>query len=245
MHVLTLPALPLSCPVLPKCSTILPRDLLQWEVGAAIFISSLSTAQTFLITIHQLLILLLFTRHSLMTNANSCGTIFSRDIQICSVRDMLQRIWFHSIINTFVHTAQAVDKCTFLLCLSCPVLLKCSVRDGCPTSSKTQQYQVRFWLKSIGSPFPRSLELFSIERKNCCNPLWLLLPISYPWYDEVSDLMHNWAAQRPEFKSAVRVVKMVLNTQLPMLSISMAYNVISCKKIERNTQKIKIADFTM
>ena len=25
----------------------------------------------------------------------------------------------------------------------------------------------------------------------------------------------------------------------------MAYNVISCKKIERNTQKIKIADFTM
>ena len=30
-----------------------------------------------------------------------------------------------------------------------------------------------------------------------------------------------------------------------MLSISMAYNVISCKKIKRNTQKIKIADFTM
>ena len=30
-----------------------------------------------------------------------------------------------------------------------------------------------------------------------------------------------------------------------MLSISIAYNVISCKKIERNTQKIKIADFTM
>ena len=31
----------------------------------------------------------------------------------------------------------------------------------------------------------------------------------------------------------------------PMLSISMAYNVISCKKVERNTQKLKIADFTM
>ena len=31
----------------------------------------------------------------------------------------------------------------------------------------------------------------------------------------------------------------------PMLSIFMAYNVISCKKIERNTKKIKIADFTM
>ena len=31
----------------------------------------------------------------------------------------------------------------------------------------------------------------------------------------------------------------------PMFSISMAYNVISCKKIERDTQKIKIGDFTM
>ena len=31
----------------------------------------------------------------------------------------------------------------------------------------------------------------------------------------------------------------------PMKSISMAYNVISRKKIERNTQKIKIADFTI
>ena len=31
----------------------------------------------------------------------------------------------------------------------------------------------------------------------------------------------------------------------PMLPISMAFNVISCKKVERNTQKLKIADFTM
>merc|ERR1711963_1041906 len=31
----------------------------------------------------------------------------------------------------------------------------------------------------------------------------------------------------------------------PMLSISMAFNVISCKKVERNTQKLKSADFTM
>ena len=30
----------------------------------------------------------------------------------------------------------------------------------------------------------------------------------------------------------------------PMSSLSMAYNVISCKKVERNTQKLKIA-FTM
>ena len=31
----------------------------------------------------------------------------------------------------------------------------------------------------------------------------------------------------------------------PLLLISMAFNVISCKKFERNTQKLKIADFTM
>ena len=32
-------------------------------------------------------------------------------------------------------------------------------------------------------------------------------------YDEVSDRMYNWVAERPDFKSALRVVKMVLNTQ--------------------------------
>ena len=31
----------------------------------------------------------------------------------------------------------------------------------------------------------------------------------------------------------------------PMLSISMAFNVISCKQVERNTRKLEIADFTM
>ena len=31
-------------------------------------------------------------------------------------------------------------------------------------------------------------------------------------YDAVSDLMHNWV-ERPDFKSALRVVKIVLNTQ--------------------------------
>ena len=31
-------------------------------------------------------------------------------------------------------------------------------------------------------------------------------------YDKVSDLMYNWVAQRPDFKSALRVVKMVPNT---------------------------------
>ena len=54
--------------------------------------------------------------------------------------------------------------------------------------------------------------------------------------------MHNWVAQRPDFKSAVRVVKMVLNTQYyQYLWLTMWFHA----KIQRNTQKIKIADFIM
>ena len=34
----------------------------------------------------------------------------------------------------------------------------------------------------------------------------------YTAYDAVSDLMHNWVPQSPDFKSALRVVNMVLNT---------------------------------
>ena len=62
-------------------------------------------------------------------------------------------------------------------------------------------------------------------------------------FDAVSDLMHNWVAQRSDFKSALRVVKMVLNTQCyQYLWLTMWFH---AKKIERNTKKIKIADFTM
>ena len=62
-------------------------------------------------------------------------------------------------------------------------------------------------------------------------------------YDEASDLGYNWVAQRPEFKSALRVVKMVLNTQCYLyLWLTIWFH---AKKVERNTQKLKIADFTM
>ena len=62
-------------------------------------------------------------------------------------------------------------------------------------------------------------------------------------YAAVSDLMHNWVAQTLDFKSALRVVRMVLNTQCyQYLWLAMWFHV---KKIGRNTQKIKIADFTM
>ena len=44
-----------------------------------------------------------------------------------------------------------------------------------------------------------------------CGTLCTICTVSV--YDAVSDLMHNWVAQTPDFKSALRVVKMVLNTQ--------------------------------
>ena len=144
---LVLPCLACPAPVLPKCSTILPRDLLQWEVAASIFILTLSTAQTFLIYIPS--IIDTYFVHAAESD-DKCKFLWhyssSRHTNMFSERHASTYL-IPSIIHTFVHTAQAVDKCAFLLCLSCPLLLKCSVRDGCPTSSKTQQYQVRFWLK--------------------------------------------------------------------------------------------------
>ena len=49
--------------------------------------------------------------------------------------------------------------------------------------------------------------------------------------------MYNWVAQGPDYKSALRVVKMVLNTQ--------CYQYLTMQKIKRNTKRIKIADFNM
>ena len=55
-----------------------------------------------------------------------------------------------------------------------------------------------------------------IKKSRLSDPFFgLFLVISEvksPDYDAVSDLMHNWGPQRPDFKSALRVVKMVLNT---------------------------------
>ena len=74
-------------------------------------------------------------------------------------------------------------------------------------------------------------------------PLSLYIIIIFHQYDAVSDLMHNWVAQRPVFRSALRVVKMVLNTQFyQYLWLTIWFH---AKKIKRNTKKIKITDFTM
>ena len=56
-------------------------------------------------------------------------------------------------------------------------------------------------------------------------------------YDAVSDLMHNWVAQTLYFKSALRVVQMVLNTQCyQYLWLAMWFHV---KKSEETLQKSK------
>ena len=56
-------------------------------------------------------------------------------------------------------------------------------------------------------------------------------------YDAVSDLMHNWVAQSPDFKSAVRVVKMILNTQCyQYLWLAIWFH---AKKSEETLQKSK------
>ena len=66
------------------------------------------------------------------------------------------------------------------------------------------------------------------------------LPSSSGAYDEVSDLGY-WCSQRPKFKITLRLVKLVLSTQ--MLSLSIAYNVISCKKSKETLKKN--ANFSM
>ena len=56
-------------------------------------------------------------------------------------------------------------------------------------------------------------------------------------YDAMSDLMHNWVAQTLDFKSALRVVRMVLNTQCyQYLWLAMWFHV---KKSEETLKKSK------
>ena len=61
-------------------------------------------------------------------------------------------------------------------------------------------------------------------------------------YDKLSDVAEIWVQWRSDFQSGSRVEKGVMNL---FLSISMAYNVISCQKVAENTQILKIAKFAM
>ena len=70
--------------------------------------------------------------------------------------------------------------------------------------------------------------------------IWAFLDL-FCWfpYDAVSDLMHNWVAQRPDFKSAVRVVKMVLNTQhYQYLWITMWFHAKKSKKTLKKSNSL-------
>ena len=58
-------------------------------------------------------------------------------------------------------------------------------------------------------------------------------------YDAVSDLMHNWVPQRPDFKSALRVVKMVLNTQCyQYLWLTMWFHAKKSKETLKNSKSL-------
>ena len=62
---------------------------------------------------------------------------------------------------------------------------------------------------------------------------------SYTSYDAVSDLMHNWVPQRPDVKSALRVVKMVLNTQCyQYLWLSMWFHAKKSKETLKNSKSL-------
>ena len=66
---------------------------------------------------------------------------------------------------------------------------------------------------------------------------------SYIVYDSVADVPESGVWLRVDFQSGSRVLKKVFWTFF--LSISMAYNVISCQKVAENTQILKIAKFAM
>ena len=64
-----------------------------------------------------------------------------------------------------------------------------------------------------------------------------------PIYESIATVGEIRVWWRADFQSGSRVLKKgVLNL---FLSISMAYNVISCQKVAENTQILKIAKFAM
>ena len=67
----------------------------------------------------------------------------------------------------------------------------------------------------------------------------IFLNLAFPFQNEVSDLMYNWVAQRPDFKSAVRVVKMVLNTQCyQYLWLTMWFHAKKSKETLKNSKSL-------
>ena len=56
--------------------------------------------------------------------------------------------------------------------------------------------------------------------------------------------MHNWVPQRPDFKSALRVVKMVLNTQCyQYLWLSMWFHAKKSKETLKNSKSLILLNF--
>ena len=87
------------------------------------------------------------------------------------------------------------------------------------------QYFSSFWTRVLSD-----LCAFLKHSGFICDMQWWRIT-----YDAVSDLMHNWVPQRPDFKSALRVVKMLLNTQCyQYLWLSMWFHAKKSKETLKN-----------
>ena len=62
-------------------------------------------------------------------------------------------------------------------------------------------------------------------------------------YGKASDVVESWVQWRSDFQSGSRVLKQ--GKMNLFLSISMAYNVISCRKVTENTQILKVTKFAI
>ena len=124
----------------------------------------------------------------------------------------LARLTYFLLISTIMWLKNCGKPCN-LVCFFC----QCTLEGTCGVLRSISIISLSF--------FPiLSLSFIRFQDKTFKSQYWEAKPLLnfFPWpielphsgdYDAVSDLMHNWVAQRPDFKSAVRVVKMVRNTQ--------------------------------
>ena len=103
---------------------------------------------------------------------------------------------------------------------------------------KSASHLIKVPLKyKIQSPLFTTIKDKTIDSWNKCIPNVNLVACNWT-YNEVSDLMYNWVAKRPDFKSALRVVKMVLNTQwYQCLWLTMWFHAKNPKKHSKNQNR--------
>ena len=107
---------------------------------------------------------------------------------------------------------QVLKRTWFLSRMQLPWLSTASIGRGGP-------WRRWRWLFANGQwPCPQALSFKHCSGIDALNTS-LISFSSVCLYDAVSDLMHNWVPQRPDFKSALGVIKMVLNAQFHLYII--------------------------